>query len=525
MRSLESSTFFFSKFKNKKKVVVGLDYSLHHDDGKERLITAELNRASLATVPLLNTHSYIQYRIDINIKITHAMSVSASNNSSNDRSQYRRLLRHMLMDGEGQHSTGRRGGSMTSKSDCILERLVANSPDFQELQLSSTHAAVLDCGSLVQALQQNQTVRTVRIDGFFVDQLLPPSLNDRISTTRQNEQQKKCLWQALGSLPKLQEMHVNYFVESAVTVEALSLVLSRAFGLTRLFLHDCKLFLNNMAISSGLLSLTQHAALQEVHITQLTLSNDASTAGTTTDSLDPLVPMLMSAPNLRKVILCMSQPQNHILSDDSLSMIAANNNSSLKTLDLRNIVLDNSSIVHLMRQLLATMETTDNRKRNGLRGLVLTTSQDGLNLEACLSIGSVLQHQDNKLELLDLRGSWIEEDGLLAMASLLKKNQTLGELNLRYDNITSRGCDALIDMLRHNVYLETMIFRGSVQDAAFLRMVDFYLLMNTARIRRLLLNVNVDRGQIFDKLVFHVENVDYLFHLLRGNPSFLLVPS
>lgn len=452
------------------------------------------------------------------------MSFSASNNSNNEGSQHRGLLRQLLRDdGEGgrQHSTRRRGSSMPSKSECILEQLKASNSDIQELQLSSTQAAVLGCESLVQALQQNQTVHTVRIDGFFVDQLLSPFMGDPM-TARQHQQQKKGLWQALGSLPKLQELHMNYFVESAVSVEALGWVLGRAFGLTRLFLHDCKMSLDNMA---HLPSLKQHAALREVHITQLTLSSDETTTGKAI-SLDPLVPMLMSATNLHKLGLCMSQPQKHLLSNDSLSMIAANNIGSLKTLDLRNVILDNSSMAFLMRQLMATMEATDNNKksnhRSGMRGLVLTTSQDGLNLDACLAIGSLLQHQNNRLELLDLRGTRIEELGLLAMANSLRTNRTLRELNLRYDNITPRGCDALIDVLRHNYYLETMVFRASLQDAVFLHMVDFYLTMNTTRIRRLLLNVNVDWGQIFDKLVVHVENVNYLFHLLRGNPSFLL---
>ena len=449
------------------------------------------------------------------------MSNPATRNNERGR-DHRRLLRQFL-DGHGegrQHSTTRRISiNMTRTSPTrpsILEELKANDPAVRELQLSSTHA-LLDCESLLQAIRQNQTIQTVRVHGFFVEQL------------SSSHHQKKRLWKALGSLPQLKELHFNYFLGSSLTVEALNLVLGRAFGLAKLYLHDCKVSLGDThgsrtdmsATKTSLVSLKQHTALRDVHITQLILSDDETTPA----ALDPLVQMLVSAPNLQMLTLRMAQPQSNLLSERTLDVLA--NNSGLRTLDLRHIVLDTSSMTRFMHQLTLTKESPSSSfQGNGrwvgssMKDLVLETEQV-LNQDACLAIAKVLQH-NNALERVDLFGSQIDERGLVAMAQSLKQNCKIRVFHLSYKNITPKGQEVLIDMLRHNHYLESMVFPRSLENSTdFLPTVDFYLQMNTTHIRRLLLNVNVDRDQIFDKLVVHADKVDYLFHLLRGNPSFL----
>ena len=418
---------------------------------------------------------------------------------------------------------------MVSTSGCILEKLKANKPDFQELQLSSAQAALLDCEGLVQALKQNRTVKRVHIDGFFVDQLFPRSSNPIVAPN----EQPKTLWQTLGSLPKIHELHLAYFVRSAVTLEVLDWVLGRATGLKKLCLHDCRIFLDSSDTFLGATSLKNHDALREIRISQVRPYNRETTRYSSA-TLDPLFEMVLSAPTLCKLSICPSVPNTTFISYESIGRLGAKSRL-MESLNLQNVVFDNHRVVHFMQQLVAAMQTDGrdsvaNKCVEGFRNLVLDTSQSILNQDACLAIATLLRHKDSKLENLCLFGSQIDEDGLVAIASSLKLNQRLRVLQLGYNSITSRGYNALIDMLRENCYLESMLLsRGFLVNApdsdAFLRVVNFYLNLNTACIRRLLLDVNVDRDQIFDKLVVHAENVDYLFHILRGNPSFLSIPA
>lgn len=417
----------------------------------------------------------------------------------NGRDQLRLLQRQL----EG----GRQQQVPPPTRPCVIEELEANNPKFQELLLSSTHA-FLDNESLLQAIQLNTTVQTVRVQGFFVDQL--------------SSHHQKALWKALGNLPKLTEFHFQYFLDSSITLNILNFILSRAVRLVKLIIHDCKVSLLSDTGGNSLLALDQHLALKRIKIDQLFLPDNADRYGKLA-ALDPLIDMMASAPNLQNFSLNMSEntPHDQLFSKQALNLLLAQSN--LQGLDLGTIIFDNSSMARLMHQLtIRPSEEESLLKGIGLKELVLQ-SENNLNLEACLAISQMLHH-NTTLIWLDLLGNKIDEVGLVAIANSLKHNRNLKALILRHSNITASGQKALVDMLQDNHYLESIFLRTSRSDGdiAFRHRLSFFLQMNVTRIRRLLLNVNVDREQIFDKLVVHADKADYLFHLLRGNPSFLM---
>lgn len=91
---------------------------------------------------------------------------------------------------------------------------------------------------------------------------------------------------------------------------------------------------------------------------------------------------------------------------------------------------------------------------------------------------------------------------------------------MSHDNIGQQGQAAFVDMLReHNYFLESIVL--PYQSEMFLSTLDFFLKMNATQIRRLLLNDNANAEQIIDKILVHSSNLDYVFHLLLGNPNLI----
>lgn len=408
--------------------------------------------------------------------------------------RHQSFLRHFF-DVQLEGRTAAEGfAAEISERRTVVDDLKENDASFRELKLSSIHA-LLDWNVLLEALQQNRTVRSVRIHGFFMEKLTPTH--------------QKLFWEAIGSLPNLKELYINYFLDFWLTEDALSSVLSRACKLTKLSIHDSKISCRGN--ERELVSLENHISLATVHFSQLYVSCEQST-------LDSIIKSTASAPNLRKVIIRMAQQQRHLLSNKSLEELVR---KRLTTLELRKIVLDTDNLEYLMRQLQQRQNSEEQTVllSSTLKELVLECGET-LPQKACAAVGSMLQN-NHTLERLELWGGRIDESGLLCIAENLKCNRRLRVFHMSHENITKRGRDALVEMLRYNVFLESIVLR-TFQEADFLQTVNFFLKMNTTQIRRLLLNVNVNQEQIFDKLVIHSKNLDYLFHLLQRNPLFLV---
>ncbi|CAB9526774.1 expressed unknown protein [Seminavis robusta] len=429
-----------------------------------------------------------------------------TNSFHHHSSEHRRLLRRIL-NGEQEQTTK----TSNKKKPTLIEKLHENNPNFQELKLSSIHANTLDRTSLFRAMQQNKTVKTARIHGFFVQKL--------------TEQEQQRLWDTIGGdMPQLLEtLHCNYFLDFPLQTIHLNTVLSRAVHLTKLSIHDT--ILSNTTTGSILdaVSLKQHVNLTSIVVSQLYLdrNNNNSSSNNSANILNSFVAMCTTAPNLQKLIVRMALQEgtDSLLSCKTLESLAQTN---LVTLELRRMVHSNYHLSSLMNHHLAH-KTNPTGMSHSLKELVLH-GENQLNESACMAMAHVLQ-ENSVLERLELWGSNVDEAGFLAIAKALKSNRRLKTLYLSHDNILSNKNhrQAILEMLQHNVFLESMFLRGNChQHWEFLQTMDFYLQMNTTYIRRLLLHVNVNKEQILDKLNTHSSNLDYLFHILRGNPGFIL---
>ena len=190
------------------------------------------------------------------------------------------------------------------------------------------------------------------------------------------------------------------------------------------------------------------------------------------------------------------------------------------------MVLENKQIFHLCQALLRQQQQNeaeaDQCLSTTLRDLVLECDEV-LGLKACCAIGDLLKQNSTLLERLVLWGTQVDEGGMLFIADCMKQNQKLKILHMSHENISIKSQLALLDMLQHhNYYLETLLLRSLFgSDKEIFKRTDFFLKLNTTCLRRLLLNINASREQIFDKLVVHSNNLDYLFHLLKANPTFV----
>lgn len=370
----------------------------------------------------------------------------------------------------------------------IIHDLKDNNRYLQELKLSSVHALV-DFHQLCAAIASNNTVRSARIHGFFVEKL--PAMY----------QQK--LWEAIGNLPQLEELHLNYFLDFQLTTEVISYVLNRAKTLNTLSIHDSEI--SGKYIK---LCLKDHTALRGIYISQLYLSDEV-------DSLDPLIQAFASAPNLLKLNVRMAHRQRHLLSIDTIDLLST---KGFQELELRKIVLNNDGVIKLTKSL--------RQQQHGkiisisLRELVVEC-ETHLHEEICAAVGDMLENNQT-LERLELWSKSIDENGVRLIAEKLKRNRKLRAIMMTHGNISRRSQEALVSMLKQNLFLEHMRIE-SCDNEELLATIEFYLKLNSTCLRRLMLNINASREQIFDKLVVHSKNLNYTFHVLRGNPSFLIV--
>ena len=414
----------------------------------------------------------------------------------------------------------------------MLEQLKCN--QIQELQLSSTQATNLDWQALLQAIQQNRSVQTVRVHGFFVDQYLLTS----------NPTMVDMFWKALGKLPRLKELHFLYFLDAPLVLESLAEILGLAKNLEKVCFHDIQLSLDATNTSENNkqhydLLLARHSKLKVVYMTKISVSS----RGGSNRNLDSWMQLWTSAPKLQKLVLQMSRPsagrsqrlvftQQHM---DRLSQMTC-----LKVLDIRAADLNNACVEHLMQSL--TTKTSGTTKHPSLLGVTLKDLALNINesttkdqAASILAICQVLE-RNTTLETLHVGSNRMDESDWISLMQALHYNRSLKALHLHQDEHNdSENCaihsarvqEAILDMLRRNCYL-TSLYSTDMSNSGTLEvfgLVDFYLQMNATCIRRLLLDINVNREQILDKLFVHADRLDYLYHILRGNPLFVLQDS
>ena len=465
----------------------------------------------------------------------------------------------------------RRSFEKTTPGQQGAQNTLLNYAENQELNLSSVHANTMDHKRLLNDIQNNPNIKTLRVHGFFVQKL---SLG-----------YQELFWETVCNLPHLETLHMSYFLDCDLSASAWNACLRRATSLTKISIHDVVLSTCDIAT----ISLEHLSALTAISISQVHLSQHHRK-----DGVHPLIAMCVTAPNLQSLILRMAhqqlqQQQQHesLLISKSLDLLAQ---TTLTTLELRRIVHSHDSLSHLLQHLIqATCPLSQTLKYLALdmedhlshRGFVsigemlqsnsrlerlellgsridrdgivfraqplqdstshlmkrhitrsfpwnstlmnlLLHTENYLSYECCVSIGEILRH-NSRLERLELWGSSVDEDGLILMVQSLQSNRQLKALYMSHDTSSVRAQKAFVAMLQHhNFTLEALVLRSLGRwNEEFLKTIIFYLRLNATQIRELLLNVNVTQMQFLDKLVLHTDTLDYVFHLLRGNPSFM----
>lgn len=377
------------------------------------------------------------------------------------------------------------GGTSRSSRVSLIDQLEHDN-DLQKLNLSSIHA-MMNSQKLLKAIQSNTSVTIVNIDGFFMENF---TVRHQIG-----------FWDAIAALPKQEQLHINYFLDLELTSSILQRVVGNALRLTNLSIHDTKL----RHYSDLTMSFKDHKDLTTISITQLELSEEQSHLGS-------LLSTCFFAPNLQKFTLRMAKPQMMGFFDPvTINQLAQ---KSLKTLELRRVLLDNNSLIQVMETLIGNKTAL----AGSLRELILEC--DEMNASSCAAVGRMLQSNCTLLHL-ELWGWHIDPSGIKFITNALKTNRMLKVLQMSHVNIGLHGQEYFCDMLQHNFFLESIVLQQSFHDTKFLKTLDFFLKMNMTQIRRLMLNVNATTEQIFDKILVHASNLGYVYHLLRGNPGFI----
>ena len=362
----------------------------------------------------------------------------------------------------------------------VIEQLRQNDDEFSILKLDGRHTN-LCFKKLLEAIKENTTVRNVQIHGGIVANL--------------PQEVQHLLWRALGDLPNLEEAHFKYFSESPLHLDGLNCFLVRAKGLRKLSIYDSDL--TSKDVEDGLVSLEEHTRLKTVFFSHLCLPNDRV--------FDPILDSLLKAPKLSNITIRIPRRRRNLIKTETLQALLQS--KTLKILELRRTVLSDDQIVQLAEDLV-----TSKLKE------VTVQCDEKLRKNCCLAIGKMLK-VNNCLTRLEVWGQAVEEDGFVNIIDSLHANTTLKILHLSHD-IQDRGHDALTRLFEANRSLETLYMR-SFGEPDMMARTDYFLKLNSTNLRGLQLDVNMDRGEMVEKMVKHSTDINHLFFLLRGNPNFI----
>ena len=360
----------------------------------------------------------------------------------------------------------------------VIEQLRQNDEEFSELKLDGRHTN-LSFKKLVEAIEENTTVKNVQIHGGLVANL--------------PQEEQHLLWHALGNLPSLEEAHFKYFSESPLHLDGLNCFLLRAKGIRKLSVYDSDL--TSKDAEDGLVSLKEHTKLKTVFFSHLCLPNDRV--------FDPILNSLMTAPKLSNITIRIPRRRRNLVQTETLRALLRS--KTLKILELRRTILSDEQVIQLAEDL----ETSILKE-------VTIQCDDSLRESCCLALGKMLKVND-VLTRLEVWGQAVEEEGFINIINSLHKNETLKILHLSHD-IQERGHETLTKLFEANRSLETLYMR-SFGEPEMMARTDYFLKLNSTKLRGLQLDMNMDRGEMVEKLEKHSNDINHLYFLLRGNPN------
>lgn len=372
--------------------------------------------------------------------------------------------------------------SCKAKRTNVIDQLRQNDGEFSVLKLDGSHT-VLNLDRLVEAIECNTTVKNIQIHGGLVANL--------------PLEQQHLLWHALGQLPQLEEVHFKYFLEFPLMLDGLNCVLERAKGIRKLTIYDSVLYTRNY--EDRLIDLHDHVNLKTVFFSQLRIPEGRV--------LDTIIQPLTTAPNLANLTIRIPRKKKSLVTNKTLKMLATS--ESLKVLELRRVVLKDEQIIQIAHDL-------ENHSAASKMKEVTIQCDDCLREPCCMALGTMLK-KNSIVTRLEVWGQKVEEDGFVYVINSLKENKTLKVLHLSHD-IGEKGNAALTNLLKHNFVMETLYMR-SFGDPAMMAQTDYYLKLNATSLRGLQLDINMDRPKLVDKLEKHVEDINHLYFLMRGNPN------
>lgn len=287
----------------------------------------------------------------------------------------------------------------------VVDRVVHNLENFDCLKLDDE---VDDVPAVIRAIRSNRTVKSVIIQ-------LPFSLD-------LSEEHRRQLLEAIGDLPSLTSLNIEFFSLSKRNLDDFVMALQRA-----------------------------RPPLEEFCGWDLHLEEEGM-------SLDPLVMVLSSFGSLEKVALGVdnverSQP---VLNESSFVVLC--HNQRLTALRMANLGMDFNRVALLTQAL----------KMNGaLKSLEL--HGEALIRDSWVAIANMLEENQSleRVSFFNFKG--LDDDGAKALARALEHNDTLQALSLENDDdsVSKHGNIALAKMLQENSTLVCLCFssKGLNDDA------------------------------------------------------------
>jgi len=361
----------------------------------------------------------------------------------------------------------------------VIDQLHQNDSEFRLLKLDGSHTR-LNFRKLIEAIDRNTTVTQVQIHGGLVANL------------PQREQHE--IWNALGNLPNLEEADFKYFTEATLHLDGISCFVARAKGLRKLSLYDSEL--QSHDVTQGLTNLEQHTKLKTIFFSHLMLPIDRN--------FDPILTSLLSAPKLSNITIRIPRRRKNMIQTETLRALLRS--KTLKVLELRRTVLTDDALSQLAEDL----------KTSKLQECTIQCD-DKLRRDCCAALAKMLQ-ENSTLFRLEVWGQAVDEEGFIEIVNALRENTTLKILHLPHD-IQEAGHDALRALFLTNRTLETLYMR-SFGHAEMMASTDYWLKLNSTKLRGLQLDLNIDRDGLVETMEKYFD-LNHLYFLLRGNPNII----
>jgi len=381
----------------------------------------------------------------------------------------------------------------TERFQNLLDSLSTNNTDMTKLTLNGN--TIDDDGSMIEmlaeAIRNNSTVSSVKIDGRFLEHL-----------SIENQER---IFHAVGGLPTLKSLDIVGVQDDWIRLPlpVLTRALSQATGLEALTLEDYRLTGDDevqqesfIKALRGLKSLTNFRlvdlvperpsdldsvvkalsslkSLEEIHINYDTRlqTSDAFPQAVTAESVGRLSKDTIFFKMLKKLVLTNIQ-----IGHEHMKIFAdgLHKNSTLEFVDLSYNILDNAA-GEAIASALQKNKTLETLRLEGVQLDRVTSSK----------IAAALK-RNKSLKVLSLRNNDMDEDEIISIVEALKTNSTLKQVYIS-DNCGHMGSNsvngALLEMMKTNYALQRLEMDFSYD--MHLK-IQFYLKLNKAGRQRLL---------------------------------------